>query len=197
MIVEIFRLYLQLFFLFTPFFALTMFLTLTEGHSTRERLKLILRMVIAVLVICYGLIFGGSLIFSLFGITVNAFRVGAGAILFLSAVDLIRGKAAASKDSDSDDIAVVPLAIPVIVGPATIGTLMIMGSDFTGFTEMLPLIIAVIPAVLTVTALLLLAPWIEKLIRRKGVIILSRLTGLILAALSAEMMMAGVKAFFE
>lgn len=192
---QITKLFIQIFFLFTPFFALSMFLTLTEGMSRRKQLLLIMRTALSIIIICYTLVFGGNVIFDLFGITVNAFRIGAGAILFLSAVDLVRGKAAASKSTEEEDIAVVPLSIPVIVGPATIGTLMVMGSGFSNFKSMIPLTAAIPIAVFALSMILLISPWLMKLLGRKGLTILSRLTGLILAALSAEMIFAGIKGF--
>lgn len=190
-----FKLFIQLFFLLTPFFALTMFLSLTEGMARKAQIWLILQTTIAMLIICYVLIFAGRIIFDVFGITVDAFRIGAGAVLFLSAVDLVQGRAASSKSEGIDDIAVVPLATPIIVGPATIGTLMVMGSETDSLREMIPLCFAIAAAIFFLSFLLMSSPWLMKVLGRKGLVILSRLTGLILAALSAQMIFTGIAAF--
>lgn len=190
-------LFIQLFFLLTPFFALTMFLTYTENMSKSQQIILSIKTTIAILIICYVIIFLGKKIFEIFGITVDAFRIGAGAILFLSAVDLVRGKASATKSEDVNDIAVVPLATPIIVGPATIGTLLVMGSGFTDLKSMVPLLFAMLAAVGLLSAMLFSSAWINKVLGRRGLVILSRLTGLILAALSAQMIFIGIAAFLK
>lgn len=191
------QLMIQLFFLLTPFFGLSVFLSLSDGMNKKEIFSLIAKTTLSILIICYTLIFAGKDLFNIFGITVDAFRIGAGAMLFLNSVDLVRGKPVAAKPKEGDDIAVVPLAIPIIVGPATIGALLVMGSEFTTVATMMPLIIALPIAVGLLMALFFLAPLIVKLIGKKGVTILSRLTGLILAALSAQMMFTGLQSFIR
>jgi multiple antibiotic resistance protein len=185
---------IQLFFIFTPFFVLSMFLTMTAGMDEKEKRHLVYKTVLSVEIICLILIFGGNYIFALFSITVDAFKVGAGIILFLSAVDLVQGHDAQTKTIDGNkDISVVPLSIPIIVGPGTIGTLMVMGAGLNAAHDYLLGVIAVSVAVLLLGFILLLSPWFQKILKEKGISILSRLTGLILSALSAQMVFAGAK----
>ena len=191
---NLFAMVIQLFFIFTPFFVLSMFLSMTAHLDRREKRILVMKTTFSVELICLIMIFGGSTIFSLFGITVDAFKIGAGAILFLSAVDLVQGKEAQSKAIDNDDISVVPLSIPIIVGPATTGTLMVMGSSYKTTTDFFTGFVAVTIAVLLVGLILLISPSrLEKVLKKKGITILSRLTGLILSALSAQMVFTGIK----
>lgn len=190
---NLFSMVIQLFFIFTPFFALSMFLTMTSHLNKKEKILLVMKTTLSVEIICLIMIFGGSTIFSLFSITVDAFKIGAGAILFLSAVDLVQGKEAQSKSIDNDDISVVPLSIPITVGPATTGTLMVMGSSFKTSRDYITGLTAVTIAVLLVGLILLISPWLEKVLKNKGITILSRLTGLILSALSAQMILSGIK----
>ncbi|OQY32373.1 MAG: hypothetical protein B6241_11110 [Spirochaetaceae bacterium 4572_59] len=191
---NLFTMVIQLFFIFTPFFVLSMFLTMTAHLNKRKKLILVMKTTLSVEIICLIMIFGGNTIFSLFSITVDAFKIGAGAILFLSAVDLVQGKVAQSKTiEENDDISVVPLSIPVTVGPATTGTLMVMGSSFKTSRDYVMGLTAVTIAVLLVGLILLISPWLEKVLKKKGITILSRLTGLILSALSAQMIFSGIK----
>ncbi|MBP5755926.1 MAG: MarC family protein, partial [Clostridia bacterium] len=112
---------LKFFFLFTPFFALSMFLAMTADREPKERRTLAHRVAFATFVIAGSLLFFGPFIFRVFGITVDAFRIGAGILLLLTAISLMNPKVvAAGKD---EDISVVPLAMPVIVGPASCGAL--------------------------------------------------------------------------
>lgn len=191
--IDLITMVIQLFFVFTPFFVLSMFLTLTTDFSKKEKIILVLKTTLSVEIICLILIFGGRSIFSLFSITVDAFRVGAGAILFLSAVDLVQGKEAQSKTVEKGDISVVPLSIPIIVGPATTGTLMVMGSSLRTTHDYFLGIFAVTIAVTLIGLILFISPWLERVVKKKGLSILSRLTGLILSALSAQMIFMGIK----
>ncbi|NLE29349.1 MAG: MarC family protein, partial [Phycisphaerae bacterium] len=85
------NLYLKFFFVLTPFFVTSMFLTMTKDFDSPQRRKIALRVMLAVITICFTLYLFGDYIFTVFGITIDAFRVGAGALLFLSAVSLIQG----------------------------------------------------------------------------------------------------------
>src|SRR5450759_2251996 len=111
-----FSVWIKFFFVFTPFFALSMFLSLTEGYNEHRRRRLALGVSGAVAGLCLLLFFAGNQLFSLFGITLNSFRIGAGALLFLSAVSLVQGYTTTAGANPHDTIAVVPLAIPIIVG---------------------------------------------------------------------------------
>ncbi len=189
--------WLKFFFLFTPFFALSMFLSMTSDYSERRRRSLAVMTSAAVAAICLGLLFLGNQIFALFGITLNAFRIGVGALLFLSAVNLVQGRKSAPAENREADIAVVPLAIPVIVGPATTGTLLVMGAGLSGFAQKTVGCLALLFAVACLGVMLLLGTAIERGIGQRGLNILSKITGLILAALAAQMVMDGVLGFFR
>ncbi|QEN04528.1 MarC family protein [Thiospirochaeta perfilievii] len=185
---------IKMFFLYTPFFALSMFLAMTDHAEEKERIALAAKTTLSVLLISLVLLFFGNQIFRVFGITVDAFRIGAGSLLFLSAVSLIQGKKTKDVNPD-DDFTVVPLAIPTIVGPATIGAIMVMGSEFTTFDAKLMGSLAVGAATISVGLILVVSSYIERAIKKRGIIIISKLTGLILAALAAQMIFTGIKSF--
>ena len=187
--------FVKFFFLLTPFFALSAFLAMSAKHSERQRRKLALRIALSVCAIVLIIFFFGNYIFLLAGITINSFRVGGGALLFLTSVSLVHGKIADGALSKEDDIAVVPLSIPIIAGPGTIGALLVLSSDAAVVRQKLLSLAAVFTAILCVSAILFLAARIERAMGRKGIVILSKLTGLILAALSAEMIFTGIKEF--
>ena len=193
MLNNIITMIIKLYFILTPFFVVTMFLSFTADYSHREKIKLVLKTTFAVEVIGLVIFFAGNTIFALFNITIDAFRVGAGAIMFLTAVDLVRGHSAQSKTVNSDDISVVPLAIPITVGPGTTGVLLVMGSRFSTAEGYVSGIAAISIAVFLFGLTLLISPWIEKVIKQKGLSILSRITGLILSAMSADMVFAGIR----
>ena len=168
---------------------------MTSHQTGQQRRKTALRIALSVCAIVLVIFFFGSYIFLLVGITINSFRIGAGALLFLTSVSLVQGKMAESPSSKEDDIVVVPLSIPIIAGPGTIGALLVLSSDVSVVGQKLLSLAAVFTAILGVGIILLLSTKIEKALGRKGFVILSKLTGLILAALSAEMVFTGIKHF--
>lgn len=193
----LFSVWVKFFFLFTPFFALSMFLSLATGCSPARRRKLVAQICLAVGILCFALFFFGNIVFSLLGITLNAFRVGAGALLFLSAVSLVQGKNVVPGDGSDGDIAVVPMAMPVIVGPATVGTLLVLGAEITEAAQRGLGCLALILAIVCLGAVLLLGSSIERAIGRRGINIMSKVTGLVLAALAAQMILTGVHHFLD
>ncbi len=186
---------LKFFFLFTPFFALSMFLAMTADRSPAERRALAHRVALATVVISGALLFFGPFIFELFGITVDAFRIGAGILLLLTAISLMNPKVISA--TREEDISVVPLAMPVIVGPASCGALMVSSADLATFSEKLVAMAALVTALGCIWIVLLLGTWIEKRLGTRCLSILMRLTALVLAALSAQMIMAGVVGFLK
>jgi multiple antibiotic resistance protein len=179
------------FFLLTPFFALSMFLLLTAEMPPRRRRMVALQVTLAVFVVCAVLFFIGDSLFALLGITVDSFRVGAGGLLFLSAVSLVQGSGASR--TEGDDVAVVPLAVPVIVGPATMGATLVMGAEISSMETRIVGLAAMFLATLCVGAMLLAATAIERLLKKRGIAILSKLTGLMVAAIAAQMMFEGAR----
>jgi multiple antibiotic resistance protein len=149
--------FLKIFMIFTPFFVMSAFLSLTKNESIGER--------------------------------------HAGAVLFLSAVSMIQGKAAVSPQDSEEDVAVVPLAIPITVGPGTIGALLVMGADLETFSEKAVASLALVAAVLSVGGLLLVAGRMERLLGQQGLSILTKLTGLFVSAIAAQIFFTGLKNF--
>ncbi|MFG0247240.1 MAG: MarC family protein [Phycisphaeraceae bacterium JB051] len=187
--------YLKLFFILTPFVALTSFLTWSRDCSKAERFAIIRRVMIAIVVISAILLTCGDYLFAVMGITLDAFRIGAGILLLLSAISLVQGKEFYDLQKGTQDIAVVPLAIPVIVGPGTIGVLMVMGSELRTFEDRAIGYSALLAAIMTLGILLSIGDTLEKKLGRKGINVMSKLTGLILSALAVQIIMQGLQHF--
>ena len=188
-------LWIKLFFVLTPFFGLSMFLSFTEGYPEARRRKLALHVTAAVAFLCLLLFFAGQQIFNLFGITLDSFRIGAGVLLLLSAIGLVQGGAQSKGGKEGGDIAVVPLAVPIIVGPATTGTLLVLGAELTVVWHKVIGCLALLTAVICIGAVLLASSAINRCVGDRGITILSKLTGLVLAALAAQMIMTGLHSF--
>jgi multiple antibiotic resistance protein len=187
--------FIKFFFLLTPFFVLSVFLSMTREDPPSARRRTAVRVTLAVLVISLALFHFGNAIFSVFGLTLDAFRIGAGSLLFLSAVGLVSGKAGPTPDEAEGDVSVVPLAIPITVGPATTGALLVMGAAEHDLAQQAVGSAALAAAVVCVGVILFLAPAVERILGRYGIAILTKLTGLILSALSAQIVFTGIKGF--
>ena len=162
MITLFINVFLKIFMIFTPFFVISAFLSLTKDNPQAERQRIAIKVTVAVGLTCFVLFLFGSYIFSLFGITLDAFRIGAGAVLFISAVSMIQGKATISSQESKEDVAVVPLAIPLTVGPGTIGALLVMGAGLKSVPEKITACLALMCAVLLVGGLLYAAGRLER-----------------------------------
>lgn len=193
--------YIQFFFLFAPFFVVSMFLALTRGNTKLEKRATINRAVLSAALISLVLFFFGTTLFQVLGITLDSFRIGAGCLLFLSAVSLVkdgvRNHATGVPEQNSDDISVVPLAIPTIIGPATIGAILVYGAELKTTTETLIGVSALMVALMTLGALLHLSSQIERVLGKTGLNILSKMTGLILSAMAAQIIFSGIKNFLQ
>jgi len=189
--------FLKIFMIFTPFFVISAFLALTKEDSQTERQRIAIKITLAVGLTCFALFLFGSYIFALFGITLDSFRIGAGAVLFLSAVSMIQGKATVSPKDSKEDVAVVPLAIPITVGPGTIGALLVMGAGLKTVPEKITACLALLGAVLSVGGLLLAAGRLERFLGQQGLSILTKLTGLFVSAIAAQIFFTGLKNFLS
>ena len=189
--------YLKIFFMLTPFFVLSAFISLTRDFEDIEKKQLAIKVTIAVLIISFVIYLFGKHIFVLFGITLDAFRIGAGTILFLSALSMLEDDNASVSSTNKRDIAVVPLAIPMTVGPGVIGVLLVMGAEAGSFMERVNIGLALCLAVVTVGGMLYISAGIKKIIGKQGLIILPKITGLFVSAIAAQIIFTGIQNFLH
>ena len=187
--------FLKIFMILTPFFVISAFLSLTKDDQPAARQRIAKKITVAVALTCFALFLFGAYIFALFGITLDAFRIGAGAVLFISSVGMIQGKATVAPPDAREDVAVVPLAIPITVGPGTIGALLVMGAGLKTVPEKVVASLALLGAVLAVGGLLSAAGRLERLLGQQGLTILTKLTGLFVSAIAAQIFFTGLKNF--
>ncbi len=184
--------------LMTPPAVLSAYISGTSGYTREEKRRTALRTGFAVFVTGLLLFFFGENIFNLFGFTLDAFRIGAGCLLFLSATSLMNDSPQSPQHMDANaDISVVPLTIPLCMGPASIGAVMIMGASCSSFEERLLGAAALFVAATCITLMLLMATKLERVLRKTGIAVLAKLTGLILAAIAAQVIFTGLKSFLH
>ncbi len=189
-------LYLKLFFLLTPFFVLGTFLTLTAGSDSALKQRLAVRIAVGAAIVTLVIFFYGTWIMKLFGITVDAFRTGSGVLLLLVAISLVYGTQSQKNDYQKEnllDLAIVPLAVPITAGPATLGTLMVMGLETPLIIGKVITAVSLVGAVASIGVMLFFSERIERVLGRASISILSKITGLILSAIAAQMIVIGVR----
>lgn len=187
---------IKLYALMTPPAVLSAFLGYTKNYEARQKHRIAAKTATAIFILGSALYIFGSRIFELFGFTLDAFRIGAGVLLMLTAIGQIRNEED-EKTTPQGDISVVPLAIPLGMGPASIGALMVMGASAQTSHELLGGIISLLLAALGMFALLRLANATARLLRPSGIAVLAKLTGLLLAAIAAQIIFSGIVGFLE
>ena len=183
--------------LLTPFFILSVFVSVTDGLLEKERKKLAKRTTIAIWIVSLVIYIFGNRLFAYMGLTIPAFQAGTGILLMLSGIGLVRGNNSADVPRNPDDIAVVPLAIPYTVGPGTLGALLVMSAEAVSWKARVIDIAGITVAVAVIGVLLFFSEGLLKLLKRKGLDILSKLTGLFLSALAAQLILNGLKSIVQ
>lgn len=174
-----------------------LFIALTQGMDADHRRRLALRacVIAAILLTLFGLL--GEQLLGFIGISMPAFRIAGGILLFLTALDMLferRTQRREGQKSDPDhDPSVFPLATPLIAGPGAIATMILLvgkTDNWIGTAAVLGLMLGMM---LATFLFLLAAPRLEHLLGRTGTIVITRLLGMLLAALSVQFVIDGVK----
>jgi multiple antibiotic resistance protein len=181
------------------------FLGLTTGMTRGERMQAALRGVILATVILVVFALTGSAILMALGISLEAFRIAGGILLFVIAFEMIfekrheRHEKSAERAVTQDHIAnvsVFPLAIPLIAGPGAISAVILLAGTFSAPVERLGLIGVLLVAGLVLFLTLVVSDRVDKLLGTTGRAILTRLLGVLLAALSVQFVVDGIKQAF-
>jgi multiple antibiotic resistance protein len=164
------------------------FIGLTEGFA--EHRKRIVRQAVLIssgILVIFALF--GWLIFEIFGITINDFRIAGGIILFIVAVDHLRGGDQRSKGLEPSDVAVFPLATPLLAGPGAISTVIIISA--APYSPFLALVVILCNAAIAFV-ILSSSDWVSRFLGPNGTVALSRIAALLIAALAVSFVVVGI-----
>ncbi|MBO8173929.1 MAG: neutral amino acid NAAT transporter SnatA [Thermococcus sp.] len=196
--------YAALFAITNPIGAVPVFLSVTHGVSLRDRVRIAKKVMITVLLTLLTFALIGDWIFSFFGSSVDAFSIAGGILLFRMALDMLSGQISKVKISEEEaeeitleDIAIIPLAIPLISGPGAITTVMLYMAKSTTVVEKSMVLLAVLLVSTTTYLILLSADKVEKKLGKIGIKVLTRMMGLILASIAVQMVINGIKGAFS
>ena len=177
---------------------LPIFLGLTEGLTPGERRRLVVQALLTAAGVSLLILFAGQVIFRVMGITVNDLRVGGGLILLtLSIADLIFGdyrrRDPTEGIAETASVGVVPLGIPLIIGPAAITTILVSQQSH-GY---LPTFVSMAANLSLVFVGLAMGPWVTRLVGSAVARAVAKVASLFLAAIAVAMIRAGVMAFID
>src|SRR5690554_186156 len=206
MVVEqLFNMFLALLVVVDPMGLAPVFAGLTGGYSEAEKRQIALRAVgIGSATLLVFALVGNALLEAL-GIGLPAFRIAGGVLLFLTALDMIFARPSGVRTktvsgskpaNDGHDIAVFPLAIPLIAGPGAITTILLYTGD-KSFVGMLPILGVLFCVLALVLVALLFTTRIMRVFGETGANVLARVLGVLLAALAVQFIVDGLVAIFQ
>jgi multiple antibiotic resistance protein len=180
-----------------PIGVVPLFIALTQDMTPRERRSTAVRAVLIAfaLLALFGL-FGEAMLDTV-GISMSAFRIAGGVLLFLLAIDMLFEKRTERRDKQAagarPDPTVFPLATPLVAGPGALAAMVLFAGQVSGSPAGLALLHLIMAGVLAVALLLFLAAgWIGPLLGRTGITVITRLLGMLLAALAVQFVLDGL-----
>ncbi len=195
---------IAIFVLINPIGAIPIYLSIAPPSTSDEHRRTVGRIAVATTLILLGALFVGAPALALLGVSIPAFRVAGGLLLLLVALDMMLPKPSshrqtpeeATEAAERPDIAVIPMATPILAGPGAIGGMIVYGHLRMSVVNYVALAaIAVLVGGCAWLALRMAAP-IGARLGKTGINIMTRMMGLLLAALAVEMAAGGLRALF-
>ncbi|MBQ0749595.1 MAG: MarC family protein [Roseovarius sp.] len=195
--------FVTLFVIIDPIGMTPLFVALTQGMSTARRRAIAIRACItsALILILFAAL--GEAVLGFIGISMPAFRIAGGLLLFLTALDMLferrgqrrKGQADAAEEEEGDDPSIFPIAIPLIAGPGSIATVILLAGQKPG-AEGLVWVIGVMLSVITLVFFMFLTSGLlERALGKVGINVVTRLLGMLLAALAVQFVLDGLRGF--
>lgn len=193
--------FVTLFVIIDPIGLTPLFVALTQGMSVKQRRAIAVRATLVSAAILSLFAIFGEAVLGFIGISMAAFKISGGILLLLTALDMLferrskRREDRAEEEEMVDDPSVFPLAIPLIAGPGSIATVILLSGTHPGFAG-LGLSLAVMALVLIVSFIFFEAATpLERMLGKTGINVVSRLLGMLLAALAVQFMLNGLQDF--
>lgn len=169
-------------------------LILTQGMEEQERDRVVDRASVVATAVLLAFAFGGQFILDYLHISIAALRVAGGLLLLLIALDMLKGELDAPSVESDRDIAISPLALPLLAGPGTLTTVMIFMADEP--QAQISVAIGIVSAMLVTWLIVRQAGRISKWIGAEGATIATKILGFLLAALAVQIGSEGIKELF-
>ena len=182
--------------------AIPFFLAMTAEDGPAKRREIARRAAAAAFLVLTGFALAGALVFQLLGITLAAFKMAGGVLLLVMAVDMLRTRPSPARITEreveagaaKEDVAIVPLAMPLLAGPGSIATVVVlMARAREGqLWRVFPVLGAILLTCVATYLLLASASRVDRVLGRTGMSLLERVAGLLLAAIAAQFLLDGI-----
>ena len=190
----------SIFFLVDPLAAIPTFLAITAGAAGDERRRTARTAALTCCVVLLGFAFAGTLIFRLFGITLVAFKIAGGVILMLIGLDMLRARRSPTKETvdetregaEKENAGIIPLGIPMLAGPGSISTVMVLMGQSSEWWQTASTCIAVVVTAVLSYLILAGADRVRQYLGETGSRVLTRLMGLLLTAIAVQFILNGL-----
>ncbi|MFV2003471.1 MAG: MarC family protein [Paracoccaceae bacterium] len=187
--------FVAIFVVIDPIGLTPLFIALTHGTQARARRAIAIRacLIGAVLLTLFGIF--GEAVLGFAGISMSAFRIAGGILLFLTALEMLfvrRAQRRKDQSGSAEDPSVFPLATPLIAGPGAITTMILLTGQAQGSGAVIAMIGVMLAVVLLVFSFFLAAGIIERALGEVGINVVTRLLGMLLAALSVQFVLDGL-----
>lgn len=200
----LFKIAVALFAIVNPIGSVPIFISATDGWSDEDRQRTARTVAFTVFTVLAVSAFLGDQILDFFGISIPSFQVGGGVLLMLIAISMMHGKQSGTRQTpeeartlaEHDVIAIVPLSIPLLAGPGAISNMIIAAQQNSGFIGHISLIIPILAISIIIWVILRLSVRISRRLGTIGINIVTRLMGLILAAMAVEFIAHGLTGLF-
>jgi len=201
---KILSILIALFAIIDPFGAIPVFLALTREADRLRKRRLAAKACLFALLVLLAFIFAGKYILAFFGVSIPAFQVGGGVIIFLAGLPMLfayplgmRSKEAeVAESAERGDVSLVPLAVPMLAGPGAITTVVVLAEQYQSLPAKFAVLASAFLVLLFTLVLFFQAERLFRLIGQTGLNLLTRIMGLILIVLAVQYLLAGVKQFF-
>ena len=185
-------------FIVNPIAVIPTYLVITQKDSAERRARTARRACISAAAILIAFAVAGRQIFSVFGITIDAFRVAGGLILWVVAMDMLHGERRTqegqqeiTEGASKEDVALAPLAMPMLAGPGAISTIMVLSSQAAGMSEKIAVYVAIIVTMAIAWVVLRVGDKVVLRMGETGIRVMTRIMGLLLAAIAMQFVISG------
>lgn len=188
-----------IFVIVNPIEATLVFVTLTATQDKKEKSRIYRRATIVAFAIAILFSIGGDAVLRIFGITVDSLRVAGGILLFLVAIDMLRGVRQQKKVTEAEiedanqreDVSIFPLAIPLLTGPGAITTVVVLMGAAGDTTEKGLVLMAILLTFVATFVILKFSEYIDQALGITGIMVMTRIMGLILGAVAVNFVAVG------
>jgi multiple antibiotic resistance protein len=179
-----------------PIGAAPIFVTLTRNLDQRARRRAALRASVAALVLVLAFAAGGEAVLRYLGVSIDSLSIAGGLLLLLLALEMLRGLDVPAEGEPDGDVALVPLASPLVAGPGAIATAMVLARRYPSTEGRVGVFLGIVCAVAVIGISLLVADWFAQRLPPALTHFVTRVLGLLLAGIGIQLILNGIHGSF-